>query len=170
MPTAEWLHILTTALRSGKTGVFAIRGGISLRNPLRQLIHHAGVADVVLRPPLPWEPLAPLQHLCHYVQHPFPAWESIDTDLLSLSLGAPVILHRYFQRILENWPNQPMLAWIDSTDLSTPVWQEFLQLACHEVLHIPVCFAYMLPPSQSVPNGVKILNPDTPLSGSLDSP
>lgn len=154
-----WIRELCAPWALCRSGVFAIRNHSSDRTWFREQLQAQAIPDVVLSPPLPWDLLAPLRHLCEQLHHPFSAWDDWNAEISSMSLGIHTILDRYFQRILESWPSSPVVAWIDADDLHQPMWGSWLQRIRHGTVGIPVSFVYMLPCDRAVETGIRVLSP-----------
>lgn len=117
---------------------------------------------VLLRPPQPWFPLAPLVHLCAYHGVTPPPIQSKEIDIPSLWLGASVCLSRWFLRFGEVLQASPTVAWIEGADLDAPLWGEFLRMACLGYLKLPIHFVFLSKQGQTVHAGMQRLRVEPP--------
>jgi tetratricopeptide (TPR) repeat protein len=133
--------MLLEPLQTGTAKMFALRHKDRGEELYRRLTQ-AELPMVRLRSPLPWEPLAPLRHLCEHLGRSLPEWDPADIGLQALWLGSSVALSRFFLRVVELLSRCKTIAWIGETDLQTPVWSEFLWLVRQQQLNLPISFVY----------------------------
>ena len=122
---------------------------------LRHTLSLTDYPSITLQPPTPWEPLAPLRHLCEHFGHALPRVESSETSLCSWWLGPHVHLSRYFMRTMETLRGQPTFVWIEQDDLHQPLWGDFLQLVRQHQVRLPLSFLYVMTEHDASHVGVK---------------
>jgi len=157
----EWMSSLAFPFSSQLAQVVALRhespdAGLALVH----LLEEEGLPVFPVRPPLPWDSVAPLRHLCSYWQKEWPSWSERELELSAFWLGRRVFLSRLFLRVAESLRGCQAVVWIDLEDLHAPIWGDFLQLARQNQLHIPVTFAFHATPEERIPLGVRSLKVD----------
>lgn len=82
-------------------------------------------------------------------------------------------LSRWFLRIIQSLQHKPMLAWIEESDLTSPVWSIFLTMARQGTLKLPLAFLFPLSTGAQTPQGTVPLvlpNSETQTSTSQRGP
>ncbi|TNE45288.1 MAG: hypothetical protein EP343_27120 [Deltaproteobacteria bacterium] len=131
-------------LEQRKPTFFLVENPNQLPHLFSALIQHK-VSAVRLRPPLPWEPLAPLRHLCEHAGGQYPGWEESDALLPTLILGEAVRRTRFYLRVAEELYASPTVAFVSHEEMQAPLWGDFLRFLRNHGAFLPLCFVLHLP-------------------------
>jgi tetratricopeptide (TPR) repeat protein len=157
---AEFRAALLRPREKLEAAVLVVRGGAAQRSRLRRWLEEQGLAPLPLRPPEPWEPLAPLRHLLEHHGLELPELSEEELRFESLWLGAGVARTRLFLRCALLLGRAPSVAGIRLSDFNVPIWGALLNFVRQGHLHMPVAFLAEANSKERVPPGVVRLDLD----------
>jgi tetratricopeptide (TPR) repeat protein len=143
-----------------EAGVFVVRGMAPRQALFRRWLEREGLAPLPLRPPEPWEPLAPLRHLLEHHGLSLPELEPEELCFESLWLGADTVRMRLFLRAALLLGRSPTVAGIRLADFGAPVWGAMLNYVRQGHLHMPIAFLAEASSKERVPPNVVKLDLD----------
>ncbi|MCB9640950.1 MAG: tetratricopeptide repeat protein [Myxococcales bacterium] len=163
MEQGELLKLFQAPFSSGTAQVIALSSvEEGAQERWLQWMQHVGLPWMIAQPPLPWEPLAPLRHLFKEAGASFPIIEAQETGPSAIWLGGSVLLSRFFLRVTEALHPCQKVVWIEGEDLDSPVWGDFLRMACLGYLKLPMSFVFLSSQGQRMHAGMQRIRTEPP--------